>query len=466
MARLLNKREHRKDVQVLRGLAVLAVVLFHAEESFIPLGFLGVDVFFVISGFVVTPLIIQIFTKQVLIGERLSNLKYFYKRRFYRLAPALGTTLFISAVLTLLMAPIFSLEQFSGQGIMAILLSGNLGAYKYNPNYFSINSNQLIHTWSLSIEEQIYIFLPLVFLLVFSMFRQTKNRIFYLLLLITAISLVISLSPIISAQIYTKIGINSPSLFSFYSPIERIYQFTLGSLGYVISDSYPLKITKTSKFFNWVVLAIILLFFIGLITIEPKFASMFISLATLFIIIFRSLGVLPNSISKIIGWIGDRSYSIYLIHLPLIYIAKFSPLVSINKSENRSFQLAIAVTATIFLGSISYSKIENKFRYPSQKQLSIVKFVSVFIILPLLVYILIYMGAQNKFWGLDKNVPRPPAAWQIDSKCDRFSMNGLPCTYTNTGSIKTVLCPGTNSMACKPVGVMSHFPYAPDPSLA
>ena len=97
---LLNSTERRRDIQALRGLAVLAVVLFHAEESLIPLGFLGVDIFFVISGFVITPLIIQIFTKQVLIGERLSNLKYFYKRRFYRLAPALGITLLISAVLT------------------------------------------------------------------------------------------------------------------------------------------------------------------------------------------------------------------------------------------------------------------------------------------------------------------------------------------------------------------------------
>jgi peptidoglycan/LPS O-acetylase OafA/YrhL len=439
---LSDKREHRRDIQVLRGLAVLAVVFFHTEESFIPLGFLGVDVFFVISGFVITPLIIQIFTKQILIRERLSNLKYFYKRRFYRLAPALGVTLLTSAVLTFLMAPIFSLEQFSGQGIAALLISGNLGAYKYNPNYFSLNSNQLIHTWSLSIEEQIYVILPLIFLLIFSIFNSTKNRIFNLLLLITTISLVISLSPIISAKIYTAIGIYSPSLFSFYSPIERIYQFTLGSLGYVISDGYPSRVTKVSKYFNWIVLVIILLFFIGLITIEPKFASIFISLATLFIIMFRSLGVLPNKVSKKMEWIGDRSYSIYLIHLPLIYIAKFSPLIAINNSENRSIQSALAVAATIFLGSISYSKIENRFRYPSQTQSSIAKFVLVFTFLPLLVYILIYIGTQNKFWGLDRNITRPPAAWQIDSKCDRFSVNGFPCTYTNSGAKKTVLLLG------------------------
>ena len=437
-----SKTIYRKDIQVLRGVAVFAVVLFHAQESYIPLGFLGVDAFFVISGFVVTPLIIQIFTEQEIYGGRLSKLKYFYKRRFYRLAPALGTILFTSAIFTFLLAPINILEQFSGQGAAALLLSGNLAAYRYDPNYLNAKPNLLNHTWSLSVEEQIYVFLPLIFLLFFSIFKITHKKIFLLLFLITTISLIISFSPAILQQIYTKIGIDSPSLFSFYSPVERIYQFTLGSLGYLISDNYSIKIKKIFKYFNWAFISIILLFLFVPITIEPKLGSIFASLITLFAIIFRSFSVLPNSISKKIEWVGDRSYSIYLIHLPLIYIAKLSPVVSINKSENRSFQVVLAVIATIVLGSISYSKIENKFRYPSQKQLSTVKLITVFNILPLMVFILIYSGTQDKFWGLDKNPIRPLAAWHIDQNCDRFGLNGLPCTYTHPSSTKTVLLLG------------------------
>ena len=70
---MFSKTKYRKDIQVLRGLAVLAVVLFHADESYFPLGYLGVDIFFVISGFVVTPLILRIFTDQAS-GGRISNL--------------------------------------------------------------------------------------------------------------------------------------------------------------------------------------------------------------------------------------------------------------------------------------------------------------------------------------------------------------------------------------------------------
>jgi peptidoglycan/LPS O-acetylase OafA/YrhL len=70
---MFSKTKYRKDIQVLRGLAVLAVVLFHADESYFPLGYLGVDIFFVISGFVVTPLILRIFTDQAS-GGWISNL--------------------------------------------------------------------------------------------------------------------------------------------------------------------------------------------------------------------------------------------------------------------------------------------------------------------------------------------------------------------------------------------------------
>ena len=90
--------KYRKDIQTLRGLAVLAVVLFHSFESFFSLGYLGVDVFFVISGFVITPLILQIFKEQTR-GRRLSSCEVFYKKRFYRLAPAMAAALVFSTIL-------------------------------------------------------------------------------------------------------------------------------------------------------------------------------------------------------------------------------------------------------------------------------------------------------------------------------------------------------------------------------
>jgi peptidoglycan/LPS O-acetylase OafA/YrhL len=127
---ILSETKYRRDIQVLRGLAVLAVVLFHAKESYFPLGYLGVDVFFVISGFVVTPLILRIFTNQSNGSGRLFNLRYFYKRRFYRLAPALAVTLAISAVTMFLLGPIGDHQRISKHGVATLLILGNVVAYK------------------------------------------------------------------------------------------------------------------------------------------------------------------------------------------------------------------------------------------------------------------------------------------------------------------------------------------------
>jgi len=150
--------KYRRDIQVLRGLAVLAAVLFHAKESYFPLGYLGVDVFFVISGFVVTPLILQILTNQVNGGGRFSNLKSFYKRRFYRLAPALAVILAISAISIYLLGPIGDHQRFARQGIATLLLVGNVGAYKYSGNYFSKSKPTSSYLVALRGGADLYIF--------------------------------------------------------------------------------------------------------------------------------------------------------------------------------------------------------------------------------------------------------------------------------------------------------------------
>ena len=194
---MFSETKFRRDIQVLRGLAVLAVVLFHAKESYFPLGYLGVDVFFVISGFVVTPLIMRIFTVQDNEEGRLSKLGDFYKRRFYRLAPAFAVTLTISAFCIFLLGPITDHQKFFRQGIASLLLAGNVGAHRYSGDYFSPNPNPLVHTWSLSVEEQIYIFLPLILILFVHNLRSLKKITTVVLGFISAISFISFLFPAI-----------------------------------------------------------------------------------------------------------------------------------------------------------------------------------------------------------------------------------------------------------------------------
>lgn len=353
---------YRRDIQVLRGLAVLAVVLFHANESYFPLGYLGVDVFFVISGFVVIPLILRIFTDQANRGGRISNLSYFYKMRFYRLAPAAAVMLVITAVTIFLLGPISDHQRFAGQGISTLLLAGNFGAYRYSGEYFSDNPNPLVHTWSLSVEEQIYIFLPLVLMI----FLHNRNRLIRVtaavLGFILALSFISFLFPAILQPLYHRVGIELASQFSFYSPIDRIWQFSVGGFAFLLLKQYPNRFKKIPKSFHLLTVIAIVMILFGPIELNLKVGSIFASLIAITVITIKSLDVLPKILISQLEWIGDRSYSIYLVHMPLIYIAKYSPVTQIGSEENRIVQSTMAVMTSVLLGALSYSKIENRYR--------------------------------------------------------------------------------------------------------
>ena len=364
---MFSATQYRRDIQILRGLAVLAVVLFHANESYFPLGYLGVDVFFVISGFVVTPLILRIFTDQANGGVCLSNLRYFYMRRFYRLAPALAVTLAISAISIFLLGPMTDHQRFFRQGIATLLLAGNVGAYKYSGDYFSPNPNPLVHTWSLSVEEQIYIFLPLVLMIFLYNRRRIKKVTAVALGFISAISFISFLFPTILQPLYSRAGIELPSQFSFYSPIDRLWQFTVGGLAFIMLQRYLNRESKIPKGIHLLTVFAIVMILFGPIHLSLNVSSILASLIAVTVIVFKSLDVLPEILISKLEWIGDRSYSIYLVHMPLLYVAKYSPVTQMGNGENRIVQSTIAVVASMVLGALSYSKIENRYRNKSKK---------------------------------------------------------------------------------------------------
>jgi peptidoglycan/LPS O-acetylase OafA/YrhL len=452
---VLSEKKYRRDIQVLRGLAVLAVVLFHAKESYFPLGYLGVDVFFVISGFVVTPLILRIFTDQTNGGGRLSNLRYFYKRRFYRLAPALAVTLAISAVSVFLLGPIGDHQRFARQGIATLLLVGNFGAYKYSGDYFSPNPNPLVHTWSLSVEEQIYIFLPIILILILHNRSSLKRITTVVLGVISVLSFVSFLFPTILEPLYTRGGLALPSQISFYSPIDRIWQFTVGGLAFLFLERYQKRISKIPMgiHFLTVITGVIILF--GPVHLNLKFSSIIASFLTVIVILFKSLDVLPNFLIQRLAWIGDRSYSIYLVHMPLLYLAKYSPVIQISNIENRVIQSTIAVIASILLGALSYSKIENKYRnkgktdYLGLKTIAASLAVTLFIPLITLVSLERFTAFTSKNSGLP--VPNKILPWNWDKKCQFFSpqpnINNDPCKYGDFNSGKSILLIGDSHAA-------------------
>jgi peptidoglycan/LPS O-acetylase OafA/YrhL len=452
---LFTKTEYRKDIQVLRGLAVLAVVLFHTNEGNFPLGYLGVDVFFVISGFVVTPLVLRIFTDKSDGGGKLSNLKHFYKRRFYRLAPALAATLVTSAILIFLLGPVGDHQRFARQGVATLLLLGNVGAYRYSGDYFSPNPNPLVHTWSLSVEEQIYIILPLVLMLIIDNRRSIKKISIVVLGIVSAVSFVSFLYPVILDPLYSLAGIELVSQFSFYAPIDRIWQFTVGGLAFLSLDRYQKLTRRIPRGVNLLIAITIILVLLGPIHTNLKASSILASLSALFVIIFRSLNALPNFLIHKLVWVGDRSYSIYLVHMPVLYLAKYFPVSLIGIDENRNIQVIIAVFASLLLGALSYSNIENRYRngfrddHSSQKKIAISLVVT--FLVPNLVFVSLDRSTSIEIKSSGLPVPSETLPWDWDKECkfhaSKQYINTEPCKYGNHKSGNSILLIGDSHAA-------------------
>ena len=449
-----SETNYRRDIQVLRGLAVLAVVLFHAEESYFPLGYLGVDVFFVISGFVVTPLVLRIFTDQANGGGRLSNLRYFYMRRYYRLAPALAVMLTISAVTILLLGPISDHQRFARQGVATLLLIGNVGADKYSGDYFSPNPNPLVHTWSLSVEEQIYIFLPLILILILRSRKSIKKITEFVLGVISAVSFASFLFPVILQPLYSRAGIAVASQFSFYSPIDRIWQFTVGGLACLLLDRCHNRIRKIPKGIQLLTVIAVVMILFGPLHMNLKVSSILASLFAVIVILFKSLDIIPNSVIKKFEWVGDRSYSIYLVHMPLMYLAKYSPLMQIGTSENRIIQSVIAAVASILLGALSFSTVENRFRNRDKVYFIRLKNLAVSLaftlLFPLMLFLIMDRTAASYRPDPAMPISHQPLPWEWDSECQimgSVSKIERPCVYGNQESEKSILLIGDSHAA-------------------
>jgi peptidoglycan/LPS O-acetylase OafA/YrhL len=451
---LFIKTEFRKDIQVLRGLAVLAVVLFHTNEWNFPHGYLGVDVFFVISGFVVTPLILRIFTDKIH-GKKLYNLRHFYKRRFYRLAPALTATLVISAILIFLFGPVLDHQRFARQGVATLVLLGNVGAYRYSGDYFSPNPNPLVHTWSLSVEEQIYLILPLVLMLIINNRRSIQKTSVVVLGIVSAVSFVSFLDPVILEPLYSRVGIKPTSEFSFYSPLDRIWQFTVGGLAFLSMDRYQERTRRIPRGLNLLMAITIILVLFSPIHTTLKTSSMLASSSALFVIIFGSLNALPNFLISKLAWVGDRSYSIYLVHMPVLYLAKYSPVTLIGIDENRNIQVIIAVFASILLGALSYSNLENRYRNGFRDDHSSRKKIAIPLVITLLVPVLVFVSLDRSTAIALKNsgipVPSEIPPWDWDKECKFFSSpqnkNPKPCKYGNHRSGLSILLIGDSHAA-------------------
>lgn len=279
------------------------------------------------------------------------NLLKFYVRRFFRLAPALIVTLLVSAGFILLLAPISDHRSFYSQGLYTLFLLGNVGAFRNSGDYFNPNINPLIHTWSLSVEEQIYILLPLLMIMLFTKFKKVPSLKFFLFL--TCLSLFLYLYP----NIFVTFGLGNE--FVFYSPVSRLWQFTLGGLTFLISRSHKYFQFQFKIFYLSLPLIFILLY--SPFKIDLNIAVLLSTFTAAALITTKGLDLMPKIIGAVLIWIGDRSYSIYLLHMPIIYLSNYQDILLLNFWGDRILRI-LALVFILLFANLMYTRVENRFR--------------------------------------------------------------------------------------------------------
>ncbi|MCC5953310.1 MAG: acyltransferase [Acidimicrobiia bacterium] len=314
---------HRVDVQVLRGIAVLIVVLFHADIV-APGGFVGVDVFFVISGFVIGRILVR-----SLSSEGRVSFRTFYARRARRLLPALAVLLGATVVLSPLLAPIGADGVTSATAVAAALFSANLYLYASPDGYFDAAAelNPLLHTWSLSVEEQFYFVVPALLAVAWRLGRRWGTSLGMLRLVTASIGVVSFAACLVTTYVSSLGPLPVPLRFAFFSPVTRAWEFAAGVALVLIPATWlaPLAVRRVG-----VVLGLAL---IGGASLGFSDATLFPGAAALIpvlgavLVLYGGTSASPGPATTPRGleplvWLGDISYSWYLWHWPLIVFAR------------------------------------------------------------------------------------------------------------------------------------------------
>jgi peptidoglycan/LPS O-acetylase OafA/YrhL len=329
-------RDQRTDIQVLRAVAVLAVLVFHVEWPGLPKGFLGVDIFFVMSGYLMSGAIMR----ELDAGEfRLSG---FFLRRARRLLPAAWATLALTTAVAPFVLTRQTLQDYLAQLAGALSFGANFVLWQQS-GYFDGDAalKPLLHTWSLSLEEQFYFALPLVLMV-------TNKRWRALVLLLLALA---------SAGLCLWWRQRDPS-GTFYLLPTRAWELLTGSL-----CALPGLASRLARLPGpdtaWLSLPVLAWCLAqGIDPVHPRFDALLVTCATAALLV-RPSALLTGSapLTKPLAWVGDRSYSLYLVHWPLIALAH-----SIWLEGPSPLALATLVAVSFALAHLSFTFVETPTR--------------------------------------------------------------------------------------------------------
>ena len=406
------KLTYRPEIDGLRAIAVVAVILYHAQITILGHqlfkgGFIGVDIFFVISGYLITSIILK-----QLVTTGSFSFKHFYERRVRRILPALLFVMLVSLPFAWIYLLPSSFIDFSKSILYSLGFSSNF-YFHYTGQEYGAESGLLkpfLHTWSLSVEEQFYILFPIVLLVTFKYLRKH-------LLTILVIGLIISLQ---MADWGSK---NYPSV-SFYFLHTRMWELLAGSI--LAYFEITLGHRSKNKTLN-LILPTLGLFLIGHSILffndemfHPSFYTLLPIIGVCLIIWFSSKNELITKIlsTKLFVGIGLISYSLYLWHYPIF---SFARIKDNTPSEYDKFEW---VVFTIILSLISYFFVERPFRNKKYKFNFIIKYLSLIIFF---IFLFNFISFSNG--GFPKRSHSPAIIINVEKNLDyrNISQNEIKC---------------------------------------
>lgn len=344
--------KYRPEIDGLRAVAVLAVIFFHAGISFFSGGFVGVDVFFVISGFLITSILLR----DIEAGS--FSIVHFYERRIRRILPALTIVILVSLPFAYYFLLPSQLEEFS-ESLAAVSMFYSNFLFWLKTGYFELDSElrPLLHTWSLAVEEQYYLFFPLLLFLI-SRVRIRKQIGILTVLFIGSISL-------------AKVWENSYPMAAFYLLPARLWEILLGS--FVAFYSFHKKKETSNKELPLAAKQILSALGLALIfysifaydenTPFPGFYALVPTLGTALIILFASEKTITHKFlqNKLFVGIGLISYSAYLWHQPVFVFAR----ILNGKDPDNNLVIALIILS-LGLAYLSWKYVETPFRDKSR----------------------------------------------------------------------------------------------------
>ncbi|MCZ4294810.1 acyltransferase family protein [Vibrio sinaloensis] len=386
---------YRPDIDGLRAVAVSLVVIYHAFPSFLPGGFIGVDIFFVISGFLITSIILKG------LNEEKFGFRDFYLRRINRIFPSLITVLSVSFFVGWMIYLPQELEELSKHIIGGVFFVSNfllLGESGYFDT--AAESKPLLHLWSLGIEEQFYIFWPFILCFLYKIGRGSVATIIAVVLCSFSLNVIF---------------INYYPEFAFYAPFTRFWELAFGSfLSFVNFQSKPKGI---SRIFLWLnnkrlrlelcsVIGTALLITAVLVTNKdqsfPGWYALLPTTGALLIILAGRDAIINRYIlsAKFMVMVGLISFPLYLWHWPLLVLFKQNA-----GGELSNISLFSLVFTSFVLAWITYRYVEIPLRFNSSKLKTCAKLIVASLFISLLsLYVISQDGVPRRFPQVVQNV--------------------------------------------------------------